>query len=427
MKRKILILISACMMLSGCGFVQDENGSGIESHESAATADISQNKTDEAMENVRTYTKEEDEASARYLQETYGVVNNRPRVILDCDMTYMGDDSMCMCLLAQADSLGLIDLLGVTITGGNSFVAVGTNAALTQLEKIGREDIPVYMGTDEPVMGYRNLEQQEEIVGKIEHWGAMYHLDNYIEPSQYHNLGNYYERAWGYSVTEPESKSSVDFMLETARMYPGEVIIISTGAPTNIALACQQDDSFAANIKEIIYTGTILEGPGTYTPYADFNCFYDSAAFHICFKSNFQKQTVVPHDAAKDAVLNKAVFDMINDKNNTLASHMWIENQYSLYRRTVTYKSNCLDAIAAVSFLIPSCVSDSENYYVAVNYDEESPEYGRVTVSDVLGENTSFHEITFITAINTEMYWNFATDLLGHMKEKAEKGYLDYL
>lgn len=252
MKRKILTLISACMMLSGCGFVQDENGSGIESHESAATADISQNKTDETMENVPTYTKEEDEASARYLQETYGAVNNRPKVILDCDMTYMGDDSI-------------------------------------------------------------------------------------------------------------------------------------------------------------------------------FNCFYDSVAFHICFRSNFQKQTVVPHDAAKYAVLNKAVFDMINDKNNTLASYMWIENQYSLYRRTVTYKSNCLDAIAAVSFLIPSCVSDSENYYVAVNYDEESPEYGRVTVSDVLGENTSFHEITFITAINTEMYWNFATDLLGHMKEKAEKGYLDYL
>lgn len=79
------------------------------------------------------------------------------KVILDCDMTYLGDDAMCMCILAQADNIGLIDLLGVTITGGNSFVASGTNAALNQLEAIGREDIPVYMGTDVPLNGFRDM------------------------------------------------------------------------------------------------------------------------------------------------------------------------------------------------------------------------------------------------------------------------------
>lgn len=70
------------------------------------------------------------------------------------------------------------------------------------------------------------------------------------------------------------------------------------------------DASFAANTAGVIYMGTIIEREGTYTPYADFNVFYDAEAFDICLKSAFPSQTVVPHDAAETAVLNKAVFDL---------------------------------------------------------------------------------------------------------------------
>lgn len=54
------------------------------------------------------------------------------------------------------------------------------------------------------------------------------------------------------------------------------------GAATNIAMACRQDESFASNTAGIIYMGTIADGPGTYTPYADFNVFYDAEAFSTC-------------------------------------------------------------------------------------------------------------------------------------------------
>ena len=93
-----------------------------------------------------------DAAAAEYLVSEYNINfgGTVPKVIIDCDMTYLYDDAMCMCILVQADSLGLIDLLGVTITGGNQFVSYGTNSALVQLERIGRSDIPVYMGTDIP-------------------------------------------------------------------------------------------------------------------------------------------------------------------------------------------------------------------------------------------------------------------------------------
>ena len=75
------------------------------------------------------------------------------KVILDCDMGYLGDDVWCMSILAQADAGGYVDFLGVTSVGGNEICAVGVNAILNQLEEIERTDIPVYIGTDVPGHG----------------------------------------------------------------------------------------------------------------------------------------------------------------------------------------------------------------------------------------------------------------------------------
>lgn len=168
-------------------------------------------------------------------------------------MTFLGGDAFCLSILVQADDIGLIDLVGVTVTGGNSFVSVGTNAALRQLELWGRSDIPVYMGTDEPLNGFRNLEDQRRVVGSIDNWGAMANLDNYVEPQNFHDLGNYYERRWGYSQTTPQEDSAVEFLLDIVSNHKNEITILSVGSPISIALACQQDADFAQNVNEMIY------------------------------------------------------------------------------------------------------------------------------------------------------------------------------
>lgn len=386
-KRKMLFAAIGCLLLTGC-----------KSKDTAA------------------------DKAAEYIRNEYGILQNEipPKVILDCDMTYLGDDAMCMCLLVQADTLGLIDLLGVTITGGNNFVAYGANAALNQLEQIGREDIPVFMGTDIPVNGIRDLEKQAEIVGQIDRWGAMYHFDEYVEPSKYHDLGSLYERKWGYSRTDPQEQASASFMIEQVNMYKGEVTIISVGAATNIALACQRDASFAANTAGIIYMGTVIDGYGSFTPYADFNCFYDAESFDICFNSAFPSQTVIPHDAAKTAVLNKAVYDLMDAKGDTLVSKFWIENEYSLYRRDINYKRSCSDAIAAIVFLNSDVIQEDRMLSLEINTDVNSPEYGHVRYQ----ENGS---VKVVMAVNTGLYWDFATDLICHTDSEFENNYWYYV
>ncbi len=357
-----------------------------------------------------------------YLAEEYNIVlaDPIPKVILDCDMSYLGDDAMCLSILAQADKLGLIDLLGVTITGGNHFVAYGTNSALVQLEQIGREDIPVYMGTDIPLNGVRDLTEQEKIVGSIENWGAMYHFDEYVEPKDYHALGSLYERKWGYSETAAEDLGAVDFMLEQVFRYPREVTILSVGAATNIAMACERDPSFAPQTAGIVYMGTVIEGRGSFTPYADFNCFYDADAYAVCLGSDFPAQMVISHDASKTAVMDKAVFDLLDGKKDTETAAFWLENQYSQYRRDPKYKQSCPDAIAAVCFLNPDVIASGKMLSLEVNTDVASPYYGQVTSSEEDGE------IQVVLGVDADLYWNFATDLLCEMTERSEQDYSYY-
>ena len=362
--------------------------------------------------------RQADVASAEYIISEYSIDLGEivPKVILDCDMSYLYDDAMCMCILTQADTLGLIDLLGVTITGGNQFVSYGANSALVQLERIERADIPVYMGTDIPINGVRDLEAQAEIVGQIDRYGSMHHFDKYVEPEKYHDLGSYYERKWGYSETKVQEQNSVDFMVEQVGNHKGEVTIISVGAATNVALACEKDASFAANTAGIIYMGTIIEGEGTYTPYADFNVFYDAEAFDFCLKSAFPSQTVIPHDAAQTAVLNKAVFDLMDAKDDTPISNLWIDNWYSQYRRNINYKSSCQDAIAAVVLLNPNVIQEERMLSLEINTDVNSPEYGR-TISEEGGDTR------VVMAVDTALYWDFVTDLLCRMQNKADVDY----
>ena len=92
-------------------------------------------------------------ATAFAALDDYNIVTNAEtnKVIFDTDMGYFGDDTYALFILLQADAAGWIDLAGITSVGGNVTVAEGTTAILNQLEAVGREDVPVYIGTDIPL------------------------------------------------------------------------------------------------------------------------------------------------------------------------------------------------------------------------------------------------------------------------------------
>ncbi len=407
LRKSVFLVLLITVFMAGCSAQKDTI--------STTEPDSSSDELSGAEENRTWYTAEENKAAVAYLSKQYDIAvdGEVPKVILDTDMTFLGDDAFCLSLLVQADNIGLIDLAGVTITGGNSFVSVGTNATLRQLELWGRPDIPVYIGTDEPIHGFRSLEEQSQLVGTIERWGAMANLDDYVAPEEFHNLGKYFERKWGYSETMPQETSAVDFLVETVLADKNNVTILSVGSPISIALACQQNKEFAQNVKQMIYYGGILGEEGTYTPYADFNCFYDATAFKVCLNADFPKQIMIPHETAAELKISKTVYDLLESKGTTRISEFWISNQGGLYRRDENRTDSCADAAAAVVFLAPSTALTYRNSKVDIIDDVTRAEYGKL----VMNNEEEKANVTFITKIDVDKYWDFVTDLLCHVME----------
>ena len=331
-------------------------------------------------------------------------VNNTIKVIYDCDPYFFNDDSLTMSLLVEADNQELIDLLGITITGGNKFIAESTNTALWNLEQLDRTDIGVYQGVDIPLDGISDFSGIEINVK----FGSLFNFDNYIEPSKYHDLGDYYNEKYGYSKTNAQELSAIDYLVNTVKENPNEVTIIATGAMTNIALAIEKDPDFAKNVKEIVYMAGDFSNTGNVTQYAEYNAIYDPAALKICLDADFPKQTIVSNEISTTLTVDFCVYDELLKKaenHGTLTSKFWIDYFEELYSESVLGKNYAWDQACVAVLLYPDCISRSRDNTKINVVTEMNNEYGRTTFEPNGGN------ITLSRGLKNNMYWDYFTSL----------------
>ncbi len=305
------------------------------------------------------------------------VTTSADKVILDCDMGYVNDDAFALMFLLQADRSGYVDLLGVTVSGGNKLGAVGVNGALLQLEKVERTDIPVYIGQDEPLKGFQVERAQRS--GYLS--GAYADLDNYVSPGCYHDLGQLYNKMWGYSQMEAQSESSAEFMTEQVKKYPGEITILCIGPATNVALACMADDSFAENTAGIIYMGGSVSGNSS------FNWQYDADAVKICLESPFPCQIVCTSEISDTMVIPPQFIDGLSVYENSAVAAFFVK-----YKQAANSNKKLWDVVIPAVFLCPELISKSEERAAAVSVEDES--YGETKFTE---EGT---KVTIISEVN---------------------------
>ncbi|MDO4178525.1 MAG: nucleoside hydrolase [Phascolarctobacterium sp.] len=222
------------------------------------------------------------------------------RVIMDCDLTYLNDDFFALMEVLKLHQYGFIKLEGISIVGANNIVAACTFETLSTLEALGYRDIPVYMGTDKPLKGFKNPEEIKKNVGKLGYLGTYMHLGNYTKDWKSKAAR---ENAKGIdfltpSTLEVEDKDATTFMLETVKKYPGEVQIISLGGLMNVANAIKKDTSFAENCAGIMIMGGVFDTPGEMLNKIEINWWYDPAAVNIVSNAKWKKIMILPHDAA---------------------------------------------------------------------------------------------------------------------------------
>lgn len=181
-----------------------------------------------------------------------GHVMNTRKLLLDMDTGI--DDAMAI-TYALAD--GSADLIGVTCCFGNVTNQTAVRNTLDLLSIMGRPDIPVFYGAEHP------LDKDSFRVS-----------DACIRIHGANGLGNVSVPHSG----EPADISAPDFILDAAGKYGENLILVATGALTNLAAALRKDKETFAKIGKIVFMGGALTVEGNVTPYAEANIAVDPLA-----------------------------------------------------------------------------------------------------------------------------------------------------
>ncbi len=205
------------------------------------------------------------------------------KIIIDCDP---GQDDAVALLLALANPDAL-EILGITVVGGNVPLELTYKNARKVVELSGRNDFPVLAGCARPFVG--KLVTAEEVHGETG-------LDGTDLPEP--------------AAPQPDTHG-VDFLIQTLRAaQDNEIVLVPTGPCTNIAVALASAPDIAAKIKHIVLMGGACWEGGNTTPAAEFNVYVDPEAAKAVFACG-RPITVLSLDVTHKALSTKARRDAI--------------------------------------------------------------------------------------------------------------------
>ncbi|MGL4731510.1 MAG: nucleoside hydrolase [Clostridium sp.] len=211
------------------------------------------------------------------------------KVIIDCDPGI--DDFLALLLALNCEKL---DVLGITIVGGNTDLKICADNALKALEITDSLHIPVYLGSDKPL--FKVLEKAENVHGED-------------------GLGN---------SNIPAVKSgtlkdgAADFIIETLKKEK-EVSIIALAPLTNIAKAIMKDKEAFSNLDEFVSMGGAFKECGNCTPVAEFNYYVDPHAADYVFQNIGKKVHMIGLDVTNQTVLTPNMVEFIRMMDGKLS------------------------------------------------------------------------------------------------------------
>jgi purine nucleosidase len=181
---------------------------------------------------------------------------SRIPLILDVDTGI--DDSLALLYAAASPEA---EIVAATCVAGNidaRQVALNTQAVL---ELVGRADVEVALGREVPLV--RPLETTPETHGP---------------------------RGLGYAELPPPSRPlsgrhAVDLILDEARRRPGELMLVTLGPLTDLAIAVQRDPTLPRLLRGYTLMGGAYGVPGNTTPTNEWNIHCDPDAAKIVFRA----------------------------------------------------------------------------------------------------------------------------------------------
>ena len=294
------------------------------------------------------------------------VAQPRRKIIIDQDAAGpAGSDQQAILLLIQSPHT---EVLGVTVVTGDAWLTEEVAHTLRTLELIGRTDIPVVPGAENPLVRTR-----EETLADEQRYGAIEWLGAWT-PKYYHaprDLGSMPE---GLPTTKAAKEDAAHFLVRMVHKYPHEVTIEAAGPMTNLALAITIDPEFASLAKELVFMGASLN-PRTddpefiNDPRHEFNLWFDPEAAHIVLRAPWKKIVCTTVDISLKTSLTQDLIDKIKAGKTPVAKYI---GTYARLRGPYNY---LWDELTSAAWLDPTIITKTETRYMDVNL-ERGPSYG---------------------------------------------------
>lgn len=195
------------------------------------------------------------------------------KIIFDTDL---GIDDACAVLLALASPE--LSVEGLTIVHGNCAVEQATKNALSVLELVQANHIPVAKGCGVPLV-------QPSLLAPETHGESGLGYARLPEPQ-----------------TPPTVRHGIDFLIEKILSAPGEITLVAIGPLTNVALAIRQEPRIVNALRNLIIMGGAIRHEGNTTALAEFNAYVDPHAAYIVFHAGIPT-TLVPLDVTYQCIL----------------------------------------------------------------------------------------------------------------------------
>lgn len=299
---------------------------------------------------------------------------DKRKIILDCDP---GHDDAVNILLAGASPV--LELLGITVVGGNQTLEKTTRNALNVCQHLGI-DVPVYQGCGQAMI--RNRVISDEIHGETGLDGPVF----------------------APLTKKKEDMHAVNYLTEVLMASDGDITLVPTGPLTNIAMAMRMEPAITSKIKEIVLMGGCYQ-LGNVTPAAEFNIYADADAAHVVFSSGVPV-VMVGLDVTRKVLCYPAIVDRMR-AIDTKAAHLFADLMAFFnksQKEVFGWEGGPLHDPLTCAYLIDPSVLTVKEMYSEIDIRGEQS-YGR-TNCDFFGLSDKKPNSKVAVDVDVEKFWD---------------------
>src|SRR5215472_11541300 len=273
----------------------------------------------------------------------------------------LSTDTVATLLLLQSHN---IDLLGICTVSCDMWAKQETAYALRLLELMGRTDVPVYMGAQEPLLNTKAEAQLRYQMFGSRTLGNEGYLGCFAKDAGSRDEVTPLPRPYNrFAVIKAQPEPAADFIIRTIRANPNDVTMYCGGPMTNLALAVMRGQDIVPITKEVIFMGG-----GIHHSTSSVNVYFDAEAAKICFRAGFAKFTVVTTDLAEQVHMqDDGKVDEIVQRAHFPIADLFREYEQKPQRANPRRRSFRMpDEMMAAHVIDPSIFSGFDEMYIDI-------------------------------------------------------------